>query len=126
MHHHTIFFGLVPHEGLVITHDIVMLHEQNEVQKPLFKGQLCLSSWNNQEVSFVNLAWEAIVCAQGCQFKFHGSEVDQLREQRQGGLHCDQQLCKEKKLDKNQTQNKRTRQGTSEKEFGGKAPTHLI
>jgi hypothetical protein len=38
------FFGLVPHEGLVITHDVVMLHEQNEVQKPLFKGQLCLSS----------------------------------------------------------------------------------
>jgi hypothetical protein len=25
------FFGLVPREGLFITHDIVMLHEQNEV-----------------------------------------------------------------------------------------------
>ncbi len=33
--------------------------------------------------------------------------------------------AKEKKLDKNQTQNKRTRQGTREKELGGKAPTHL-
>lgn len=37
---HTIFFGLVPHERLVITHDIVKLHEQSELQKPLFKGQL--------------------------------------------------------------------------------------
>jgi len=56
---------------------------------------------------------------QGCQFKFHGSEVDQLHEQHQGGLHCDQQLCKRKELDKNQTQNKRTRKGTSENELGG-------
>ncbi len=63
---------------------------------------------------------------QGCQLKFHGGEVDQFHEQRQVGLHCDQQLCKRKKLDKNQTQNKRTRQRTSEKELGGKAPTCLI
>jgi hypothetical protein len=40
-------------------------------------------------------------------------------EQHQGGLHCDQKLCKRKKLDKNQTENKRTKDRTSEKELGG-------